>query len=67
MVVGGSSHVREVVGSNPSTGYALDIFHIFCKSCIACLKGPKINEEEAGAGPFFQKNTKLRIIFIEGP
>ena len=30
--------------------------HIFtlicCKNCIVCLKRPKINENEAGVGPF---------------
>ena len=25
---------------------------IYCKNCIVCLKNPKINEEEAGFGPF---------------
>ena len=32
----------------------LDIFHInFSKNCIVCLERPKINEKEAGVGPFF--------------
>ena len=30
--------------------------HVFtficCKNCIVCLKRPKINEKEAGVGPF---------------
>ena len=26
---------------------------ICCKNCIVCLKRPKINEKEAGVGPFF--------------
>ena len=25
---------------------------ICCKNCIVCLKRPKINENEAGVGPF---------------
>ena len=28
---------------------------ICCKNCIACLKRLKINEKEAGLGPFFKK------------
>ena len=30
---------------------------ICCKICIVCLKGPKINEKEAGVGPFFFKKN----------
>ena len=26
--------------------------YICCKICIVCLKRPKINEKEAGVGPF---------------
>ena len=26
---------------------------ICCKNCNVCLKRPKINEKEAGVGPFF--------------
>ena len=35
----------------------MDIFsHIFgVKICNVCLKRPKINEKEAGVGPFFLK------------
>ena len=30
-----------------------DIFTLICcKNCIVCLKRPKINEKEAGVGPF---------------
>ena len=33
--------------------------YICCKNCNdVCLKRPKINEKEAGVGPFFLKNTK---------
>ena len=43
------------MGSNPGTVYWMDIFsHIFVvKICNVCLKRPKINEIEAGVGPFF--------------
>ena len=35
----------------------LDIFHIdLLENCIVCLKRLKINEKEAGVGPFFKKN-----------
>ena len=27
-----------------------------CKNCDVCLKRPKINEKEAGVGPFLKKN-----------
>ena len=44
--------MQEVVGSNPSTGYWIEIFHIYCcKNCNVCLKRPKINKKEAGNGP----------------
>ena len=34
---------------------------ICCKNCNdVCLKRPKINEKEAGVGPFFKKND-IRI------
>ena len=32
---------------------------ICCKNCIVCLKRPKINEKEAGVGPFFEKTPLL--------
>ena len=31
----------------PYTGWTF-----FCKNCIVCLKSMKINEKEAGVGPF---------------
>ena len=30
---------------------------ICCKNCIVCLKRPKLNEKEAGVGPFFIKKS----------
>ena len=35
----------------------MTFLHICCKNCIVCLKKPKINEKEAGDGPFFLKKT----------
>ena len=44
---------REVVGSNHGTIFWL----VCCKGCIdVCLKRPKINEKEAGVGPFLKNN-----------
>ena len=49
------------MGSNPGTVYWMDIFsHIFvAKICNVSLKRPKINEKEAGVGPFLKKQRKL--------
>ena len=30
-------------------------FFTYCKICNVCLKRPKLNEKEAGVGPFFKK------------
>ena len=35
--------------------------YICCKNCNVCLKRPKINEKEAGVGPFFLKKTFLLL------
>ena len=61
------------MGSNPSTIYWMDIFsHIFVvKICNVCLKRLKINEKEAGVGPFKKrkvvqtssKNTVISNLF----
>ena len=42
------------MGLNPGTVNRMDIFpHIFVvKICNVCSKRPKINEKEAGVGPF---------------
>ena len=32
--------------------------YICCKNCIDCLKSPKINEKEAGVGPFLKKGLR---------
>ena len=47
MVTGGDSCSRGL-GSNLSTGYLIDIFHICCKNCIICSKRWKIYEKQAG-------------------
>ena len=42
----------------PYTGWTFFTF-ICCKNCDdVCLKRPKINEKEAGVGPFFKKRWK---------
>ena len=55
-----TTHVQEVVGSNPGTVPILDghFFTLICsKDCIVCLKSLKINEKEAGNGTFLFTNT----------
>ena len=46
------------MGSNLDGIYLLD-GHFFtlisCKKLLVCLKRPKINEKEAGVGPFLKK------------
>ena len=37
--------------------------YICCKNCNdACLERPKINEKEAGVGPFFYKNKQISFL-----
>ena len=52
------------MGSNSGTIYWMDIFsHIFVvKMCNVCLNSPKINDKEAGVGPFL---TNLDIVSEE--
>ena len=54
--------VQEVVGSNPSTGYWVDIFShcIVVKNCNVCLKRSKLNDKQAGEG-LFKKKTIIAI------
>ena len=43
------------MSSNLGAVYWMDMTFftlICCKNCIVCLKRPKINEKEAGIGPF---------------
>ena len=47
----------KVMGSNPDTINWMDMtfFTLICyKSCIVCLKRPKINKKEARVGPFIK-------------
>ena len=48
-------------------GFDLDghFFTYICyKNCYVCLKRPKINEKEAGVGPFFKKTKKTIICLL---
>ena len=58
------THVPEVVSSNPGAVYWMDMtfFTLICckNSNCACLKRLKINEKEAGVGPFL-KTSKISI------
>ena len=36
--------------------------YICCKNCNVCLNRPKINEKEAGVGPFFKKSMKTYYV-----
>ena len=47
------SWVRILV---PCTGWTFSTL-ICRKGCIVCLNRPKINEKEAGVGPFFKSTT----------
>ena len=43
------------MGSNPGAVYCMDMTFftlVCCENCIVCLEGLKINEKEAGVGPF---------------
>ena len=49
------THVQKVVGSNPSTLYWMENFHIYL-CCENCNVWKDENEQkEAGDGPFFKK------------
>ena len=37
---------------------------ICCKNCIVCLKRPKINEKEAGVGPFLKNIVWLHSVTL---
>ena len=59
LVVMGGDSCSKGHGLNPSAGYWMEMTFftlICCKNCIVCLKRPKINEKEAGVGPFLKKN-----------
>ena len=56
VVMGGDSR-SEVCGFESGTVYWMDIYsHIFVvKMCNVCLNILKINDKEAGVGPFFKR------------
>ena len=58
----------KVVGSNPITVYWIDIFsHLFVVKIVMFFVKTKINEKDAGVGPFkktFQKHFKNTILYI---
>ena len=58
MVMGDESCLRGhgFESRAPYTGWSIFTF-ISCKNCIVCLKILKINEKEAGVGPFKKKLT----------
>ena len=62
MVMGGDSH-SEGRGFESRHRILMDIFsHIFVVIvCNVCLKRTKINEKEAGVGPFFLKKTMYSV------
>ena len=44
----------RVMSSNPGAGYWMDIFsHLFVVRIVTFVEKTKINEKEAGVGPFF--------------
>ena len=50
------------MGLNPSTVYYMDMTFFTlrcCFNCIVCLKKPKINEKEAGVGPFLERHLAM--------
>ena len=56
------THVKKVMSSNPGANYWIDMifFTLIClKFFIVCLKRPKINEKDAGVGPFLKYNFAL--------
>ena len=59
--MGGSPGLVVMGGDSRSEGRGFESRHrildghffTYCKNCNVCLKRPKINEKEAGVGPFF--------------
>ena len=54
MVKGGDSN-QEMVGSNPGTGYRMDIFTY--RYCNVCLKRAKINNKKRPGMAHFYKRV----------
>ena len=58
MVMGRDSHSK---GRGFESRHRILDGHFFtycCKNCYVCLKRPKLNEKEAGVGPFFLINNE---------
>ena len=53
------THVQDVVGSNPSAGYWMDIFHICCKNCIVFIK-TEHQRKRGRDGPLLKKQRYAR-------
>ena len=45
----------------PYTGWTFFTYNC-CKNCNVCLKRPKINEREAGVGPFLKRLYLCRMV-----
>ena len=49
----------------PDAGWTWHFFTLnCCKTCIVCLKRPKINEKEAVVGPFKKKQFKSKNLWL---
>ena len=63
MVMGRDSHLE---GCGFESRHRILDGHFFtyicCKNCNVCLKRPKINEIEAGVGPFLKKTFLNNLI-----
>ena len=55
MVMGRNSHSKGLGFDSRRRILDGHFSHICCKNCKVCLKRLKINEKEAGVGPFFKK------------
>ena len=61
----GGDSCPKVVSSNPSTVYWMDIFsHLFAVKFVMLFEKTKINEKEAGVGPFFFKKDKVSKVLL---
>ena len=66
--MGGDSHSED---RGFKSGYRILDGHfstyICCKNCNdVCLNRPKINEKDAGVGPFFKKTNTFLLLFPYG-
>ena len=64
-----TTHVREVVGSNPGSVYWMDFFAlIYRKNCNVCLKSPIINKKRPGLAHFlkmvYNVNLTINLRFV---